>query len=204
MSILTCVVKPEHAWVCVDTAAPGIDGKPSRRFPKLIPLVHANAVLAGRGNGLFLTGAFNVLAHEGVANVDEMIDRMPAFLAVLCAELRHRAAIIPPKEGEGGRQELVLIGWSKRLDRPIARAFVGDMLAGTFEQLEANPFIVAPPTWDAPESAPPLETLADLMNVARAQVARLRRDCPGMAAGGDLIVARIERDRMTISTECAL
>ena len=203
MSILICVVKPEHAWLCVDTDVTFPDGGRGRTS-KILPLPHANAAIAGRGSFGFLYAIFSQCLVKGGAEIEDMLDRMQIFLMETAAQVVQSGEFHPDKEaGLDGSQEIILAGWSKRRQQPVARVYQGNILGGIFLQTDVhvNDYAVAP-AWDVKtESQPPLESVADMVRVAQSQVARIRKDSPKCSAGGEFIVARIEHDKMTISKE---
>lgn len=207
MSILICTVHADHAYLCADTDCT-LPGGSRRRASKLLPLVHANAALAARGSAGFMSAVFLRCLHWGAADIEGLHDRMEGVLIDAAAEIVvSGVTYLDEKAGLDGRQEIYLVGWSKRLNRPIARAYQGDIATGIFTRtdIDVGSFAVAPATWDQKTGgAPPLENVGDMMRLARAQVALIRKESPHCAAGGDFIVAKIERDRMTVSRECDL
>jgi len=207
MSLLICVVRQDHITLCADTDATRPDG--SRfRTSKLLTLPHANAALAGRGNDGFLSAVYLHCLHFGGTDIEGMQAQMQtALMSVASQIIGSGISYTDEKTGLDGGQEIILAGFSHREQRPMARVYRGNIADGIFLQADigADSFAVAPATWDqGKENAPPLETVADMAQVARAQVAWLRTEKPGCAAGGDLIVAHIERDRMAITRECAI
>lgn len=211
MSILICVVKSDHAWLCVDTDATLPDGSRGHRLPKLLPMVHANAALAGRGSWGFFYAVFSQCACKGGAEIENMLVQMPGFLmetSAQCAQaVRNGAPYLDKEAGLDGSQEIILAGWSKLKHRPVVRVYRGSFLDGIFSQTDipVGSCATAPAAWDPKtEGPPPLDSIADMAKVARGQVAKIREEFPNAAAGGEFIVTRIECDRMTVSRECDL
>ncbi len=207
MSLLICTVRQDRISLCVDTDATRPDG--SRfRTSKILPLVHANAALAGRGNEGFLSAVYLHCLHFGGVDIEGLQEQMQfALISVAAQIVQSGLSYADEKAGLDGGQEIILAGFSSQEQRQMVRVYRGNIANGIFFQTDigVDSFTVAPATWDQQrEIAPPLETVADMASVARAQVAWLRKAKPGCAAGGDLIAARIERGRMTISKECEL
>lgn len=207
MSIIICAVKPEHAWLGVDTDATWPGGV-RRQVSKLLTLPQANVALAGRGNAGFLYAVHYRCLGWGVTSIEDALDRMPHLLIGVAAQIvLSGETYLDEKAGLDGRQEIYLVGWSQRLNRPEARVYQGDIATGIFTQtnIDVGSYAAAPAPWNPrTEGSPLLDSVADLAQVARAQVAKVRAEFHDCAAGGDFILARIERDRMTISRECDL
>lgn len=207
MSILNVSITDKLALVGVDTEAVlELEGSTIRaEMSKMIPLVHIGGMLTGRGNALFLLHAFNA-CHNAAKNLDDLLDGLPELLQEI-SKYFAQFAVLPKTMGRGGKQEIVLVGYSSAKNKIVGRVFCGDMIEGVFEARDIQGAYAAPwPTdWSNsnPETPQPVN-IPDMVRLAKSQVALLHERAPGESGGGKFIVARISRDEMLIRQECDL
>lgn len=199
MSILNVWIEPEVALVGVDTATSliGNDGT-MLEYSKMFPIVHANTVVAGRGNSIFLSTLF--VMCNGRGDFDSLVEEMPLLLQLAFDQIKDLPLLAPPEGID--RQMIVLVGWSSKLGRVAGRDFIQEDRARGFVAGEITPHHLAP--WDESFAVlPDPKTAQDMLTLYRAQVSFMRENAPQAAAGGRLIVARIARQGMTIAPACA-
>lgn len=203
MSILNLWLAPDHALVGVDTD--GVD--PAGRHmscSKLLPIVHLNAVLAGRGNLTLLGCTFVQLMVSELGDFDALADRLPAMVQkAFKGTIGGFPLRFIQRAAYQAGDEIILVGWSPRLDRPRAVEVTRAPGASSFTVEETKLEYVAP--WD--ESIADAPSPSDAWNMRRlagAQVALLKRTDPAAAAGGSLIVAELRRGQMNIFKAGAL
>lgn len=202
MSILNAWVERHRALIGVDTeAARGTErGIERSQVAKMVPLVHLNAVIAGRGAIEFMSSLANHCQLSG-ASFDQLLSMFSQSLAEMESQVHQ--AVARGFEAVTGRQlpafpehqEIVLVGWSRGSQR-----FEGRAWTRTIEGYVAND--IAPDhigVWDEslakfPQPSSPLS----MKRLASAQVELLRTHEPGVGAGGDFIVAELEPERMMI------
>jgi hypothetical protein len=201
MSLMNVLVRSDYALVGVDTDAVDLDGK-HMHVSKILVLAHIPAVLAARGGFAFFKSAFNI-AHENGMGLDELLAAMPQILCQLAASPAHA-------DRKGFKEELAAAGWSTRLNRPLARAFkVSVEREVSSHDIEFA--TVSPPYWDPPEEPPPFESIEDMVAIAKAQAAYLKKRFPDgrqdgrpTSGGGRFIVARLSRHGLLIKERCDL
>lgn len=186
MSLLNVWVSPERALVAVDTDGM-TPGGPHFGMSKLLPLVHAQTVFAGRGDRRFLWDLFSRyhLANADV-DYDAIIDSLPQLLASVIAGLRQDG--YAPFD-----YQFAIVGWSPVQQRVSGRWYVGrtDDDGYDVDELGAR---VAP--WQDTEAARVPDSHQNIRWLAERQVSWLRAE--GAAGGGDLLVTEVSKDQLTI------
>jgi hypothetical protein len=109
--------------VGVDSEAVKWEQARTRTLSKMVPLAHANAVLAARGNSLFFN-AMLIQMLNGGDDFDQLCDSIDAHICNSLGEIGHFLAT----NGLGsietiGKQTLVLVGWSPRFGRVLGEVF---------------------------------------------------------------------------------
>lgn len=200
MSILNVWIEPEVALVGVDTATSliGDDGA-MLEYSKMFPIVHANTVVAGRGNSIFLSTLF--VMCNGRGDFDSLVEIMPSLLQQAFDQIKNFPLLAPPEGID--RQMIVVVGWSAKLGRMAGRDYIQEDRAQGFVTSEIAPHHLAP--WDNSfAELPDPQTAGDMANLARAQTRFMHENAPQAASGGRLIVARISQLGMTILPTCKL
>lgn len=208
MSLLNVWVEPERILIGVDTAAMfiSVGGTPKAangaaagtRFEcsKMLPIVHLNAILAGRGSGWLLPHLLTASYVRPWAGLDQLFDDMPRLLSA--ARIKTLIPLIHP------RHEILLAGWSERLGRMRAVMYVQQRRLVGFVPNEVEEIWIGP--WEDDVQGAPVEpdsrqTMAELM---RAQLADARVRFPNMAVGGRALVAEVTREQMRVEELCGL
>lgn len=200
MSIVNVAVRHDRAIVAVDTqvSSPIDDAFPDLvtmgHTSKMLPIVHANTVLAVRGSPVFMLIAFNAL-YEMTADVgiDLIAQVLPGFLngALSSAPFPESVLAMP--------QEVWAVGWSRQSDRP--RGVVCRRPPGGQFGLEEVGEAIGP---QLEGGIPPLWQPEQMAAVARRQVAMQREQQPGTSIGGRLLQAEITAHGMRIDEICDL
>lgn len=202
MSLLIFHVAQERALVAVDTAcidAPALAaGKPWTRgaTSKLLPFVHIGAVLAYRGLTGFAVDVWTQFLVRGVMSFDDLVERMPEALdtAVRQFDLKARAFGIP--EPRLDPQEIVIVGFSRRERHMIGLQWSNAPAHPTgfsCEDLESS----VQPWFDEDGQVDPSSPEA-ICAIARVQVERVRQVDASIPIGGNLVLAALRPDCLTI------
>jgi hypothetical protein len=212
MSIVNAYVCTGHALVVTDSRSYKASIDAFSAMSKFFPLAHINAVLAARGHGIFLpilVGLCNSSVHG--RSFDELVREFPkivpeafsCFLSLMTAR-RHLGAMHASEENLLYPQEGVLVGWSTERDCPHGIVFTRDRDDKdgkfVFENLEAKRrgYTLRPHPAAMSDCPPPVDERAMEIN-AQAQFKLLESVDPKCGSGGHLMLARIERERMTIT-----
>lgn len=195
MSLLNAWVTPTEAIVAVDTDGAAGDGS---RYPasKLMPIPHLNAVIALRGQ-CALIGFLTLRAmSSGFHAFDDLDDEMPSILEGMDGAMP--PDLIVPTGLSG--VELVTVGWSQRRRAMLGRQYVkrGDDLEYARRDLGIH---VSP--WNQTMQGTKT-TAGAVLPLAKAQVRWMREAFPNAACGGNLLVARVSRNRVDIRIEASL
>jgi hypothetical protein len=205
MSILNAWVGGDRAWVAVDTqTVHNTDGR-EFEFQKMIPLIHQNAIIAGRGTAAFLPAVFH-LALLQILGFDDLVEQMPkilrgAFDEMIAGAARAGITVAPDID----RETIVLVGWSRWHQRMVAAEYVQHDRSAGFSARTVGPFYFSP--WiegtSTPDFANPCDRAA-MADLAAQQVRLIAEHAPGAAGGGRYIVADIRRGGMMIEEVCSL
>jgi len=205
MSIVNVWVWPERAIVVADTEG---------RCPlfgvievsKMVPLVHANAILAVRGNGGPLGLLYGGLSRVP-CNFDELVTMIPEVAPANVAHHEKQARDIGLTEAEMAEvratDQIILVGWSEAARRMQGWRFDRWGAETKFQTFPINPWFVAPAA-DFDLSLPVPQSRDDLTRIARRQTTWHRQNLPGKAIGGRILSAEITQRGMTISELCEI
>jgi hypothetical protein len=195
-------VSPRRAFVAVNTLYYAGAGAGEEETTKLYPLPLSSMLLAGRGSAALILRTFVHLQMQTARSVDldACEQELPDTLPALCAELRSRIPADAEPEVhavQSGRQEILLVGWSKRQARMRGVFFQTHDGRTRFTVSELNPCIVAPAN-DLPSGLAEPNSIEAIERIAAAQCRAARANSwPRGVAGGRLLVAEITRDRIT-------
>lgn len=190
MSILNAHIRRDRALIAVDTLCklktPLSDEPIFLEVSKAVPFVHANAVLAGRGDHTVL---LEVAQRMNLTLSDMQIEDMADSLHHLANSLQPRPVFSPT--------ELLVVGWSRREKR---------ILAARCEQtVEGTAFrVTSREEWDelGPDmgltAMPAISTLSEMGMLARRQVAWHRERLPDEVIGGRLVLIEVGNSTMTM------
>ena len=192
MTILNVSLYPERALVTMDTRIQNTLAGSYSYGSKMFPIVHANILIACRGDRILGEVAFQWYVGREACDFDS-IARSLSQDVVTIAE---RYASLPGIHVGGN--ELVIVGWSDK-----ERSMQGiNCTRPDFE----SPFSIA--RMDTGHIAPILtedlrhiqcaDEVEYLIEIARAQTRQVRNEQPGFPIGGRLILADMTRDRMEI------
>lgn len=206
MTILNVVLdsRSQSALVGVDTLGAAHDGS-RYQCAKLIPLVHVPAVVALRGNSAFLSIVICTITWTLWRDLDDLLELMPRYLSegyqqlITVQQAGHIPASLALEE-----QTVVVVGWSARHEKIIAREWTQKTAAEGFIADDAAPYHIAPYDASIEHVTNNVRTPADMEKLARAQGALLNERFPGSGTGGKLIVARLERGSLSIRHQCDL
>lgn len=198
MSLLNIIVGDDVAWVAFDTD--GISLRENRHYPwsKAVPIVHANVLLACRGERNFLTHTFfQGFLRDGPTNFDSFAGIFEDMLRAAAESYAQQAAQAGVDAASIGL-EIVMVGWSESQNRPVCLAASRSPNTLAFEIKETR-CRIAPgvPCSD-------LSSIAAVADLARKQVFAMRSSQPNEPIGGNLMLAEITRLGMSFKTICQL
>jgi hypothetical protein len=183
VSLLNVWILPESALIGVDTAAPGA------QVSKLFPLIHANAVIAARGDTIILTTVAG-MSNGPCGDYDALCESMPMIMpAALAMAAEHHQL---------GRQEICVVGWSAHHGRICGMSYC---MARPHDALEAeaiDPHYITP--WDSTFSKLPDPVNSEgMFRLALAQVAYVREKAPEAPIGGQLILTKVKKNSIAVA-----
>ena len=191
MSLLNAWVSPDRALVAVDTDGITPAGE-HFEISKMLPLVHARTLFAGRGDRKFLHDLVKCYFLAATAvTYDDIVDHLPVAIAHTLAAFKQEGAA--PFE-----YQFAVVGWSPAQQRVCGQWITGSSSDDGYDCEELGQR-VAP--WNPPEmGVPVMPSSVDAMTqIAKVQAEWLRSQ-PNSAGGGRLIVAEVTKDRMTIES----
>jgi len=109
MTAIIVIPQKDAVYVLTDGAAYSGDGKLALQMQKAHPLLHLNAVVAGRGLPLF-AGVFALHAGTKAASFDHLKSLACEIASGTAKELR----LVIEASAVGGAVELAIAGWSER------------------------------------------------------------------------------------------
>lgn len=195
MSLLNISIAPTRALIGVDTCGQMLNGQ-LVHTSKMIPLVHAGVVFAGRGELKFLNFVYH-LCHtpcwfDGIAHDMEVVLAM-AYREMLAATA---AAGLDAAITEAPNQ-IAVVGWSRERNCMAGFNYM-QVDREHFAREEIKGGLLSP--GDIPvEHHEHVNSEAAMLRVARAQVAFCHRRYPGKPIGGRLLVATVEPGRLAIN-----
>lgn len=199
MSLLNVFVSPSRVLISVDTHAFSPHGSGNYEISKLIPLAHANTIIAARGVNTFLLEAFARCFLLQRADCD----RINAWLPDAIDEIWKRVAALAAQGGLAaealGGCDLVVGGWSASLSAMSAVRYAREPNASSFVVVPIHSCMIAPKIdWKCHDHDRAPDSLALMQGIARSQVNHILATEPGQPIGGRLLVAEITRDGISI------
>jgi len=186
VTILNAWVTPREAHVAVDTDATRRDG--SRMVcSKFLPIPHLCAGIGLRGQSVFQDMLYAKCSVAGFETFDALLEGIPAILAEIEGYGFHLDAVY----GEGG-YEVLAVGWSDRTQRMLGRHYVKRQDRELVRDVDDS--LISP--WHSSLSG----ISTKLANVDRLAAAQARWMSTFGHAGGRLIVFRLTRDSIKISS----
>lgn len=188
MSLLNVVVGDDVGWLCVDTTCKDFAAGHYFEQSKMLLLAHRNAVVACRGEQVFLAHVFLNCFMSQTDSFDAVVATWPDLLAEARAGYLRQAEAMQLSVPAMGH-EIVLLGWSGKQDRPVCIAASRQSDSEDFE-VEEVAYRIAPGTGG---KVTDLSSLPEMVALAREQVLAVRRDHPGEPIGGRLLLAEVTR-----------
>lgn len=193
MSLLNVVIGGDVGWLCVDTMSRDFEDGRYFEQSKMVLLAHQNAVVACRGEQVFLAHVFLNCFMSRTESFDEITAIWPDLLAdARTGYLRQAEAMGMAVPGMG--HEIVLLGWSGRRDRPLCLVARRESDSEAFDVQEVT-CRLAPGTSG---KFTDFSSLSTMVALAREQVLAVRRDYPGEPIGGRLLLAEVTREGTVI------
>lgn len=194
MSLLNVLLFPDRALVAADTRCKNYQSGGYFDGSKMFPIVHANVLIAGRGDRIFADLVFQWYGGCETCDFDSIADGLSENLLMI----GERYASIPGVHVGG--DELVIVGWSEKhramqgllCVRPDGNSefTVSRMVTGSIgPRLTADLSHV--------QCADHVESLIE---IARAQTRQVRKEQPGLPIGGRLLLAELTRDTLSVRT----
>jgi hypothetical protein len=202
MSLINVFLSPSKALIGVDTE--GFCHKTGQYIPvgKMLHLLPANAILAGRGSAGFLFLLHQRLWAESIStgganDFDSIVEVMPQMFADAFRAVEDGAQEVAGFDPFN--QEIIFVGWSVSLNRMRAIEYAR---RGRRKDLQINeiedPGYISP--WDDKwGTAPEGETRQAMAKLSLAQTHNVKRESPQTAIGGQLMIAELTRFGMTFS-----
>ncbi len=170
-----------------------------REGTKLVILPHLPAIVGVRGASGILAEVYREHFKRG-GGFDELAGyiggvakRTRRTIDFVLRPFRRRLAAAGLVVGVDG-DEMILVGWSPKAGRVLA--FEYDSSTG-FERVAIDPEYIAPAPGGLFDRLSP-NSADNIARIAAAQVARIKAHDACMAAGGQLVIARIDRDGVAI------
>lgn len=202
MTILNVSIAPDLGLVAVDTAVPTPSGGLTH-VSKLMPLPHADAVVAARGHLLMLV-MLSPRLQQVAGDFDNVLaalhdSAVQAFADSASACRGHGAGNLMDEMGH----EVVAVGYSPRAGRVLGVLYDRKAGGDGFAFTELDDFMQAP--WD--ESLArfrgPTSTAA-MVRLARAQARYARAQGHENTHGGRLVIAEVRRGGINVSSDTPL
>ena len=192
MSLLNVLLFPERALVTTDTQCKNYTTGNYFEGSKMFPIVHANVLIAGRGDRVF--GDLVFQWYGGSETCD--FDSIDSSLSQNLTKIAERYASIPG--AHVGGNELVIVGWSAKHGAMQGIACTRPDIDSPFSIARMISGHIAPETTEDLRHIQCADHVECLIEIARAQTRQSKIDYPGSPIGGRLILADMTRDRMEI------
>lgn len=191
MSLLNAWISKDRGLIAVDTE--GMDHTGARfPFSKLIPLVHANTVVAARGDRYYLARFYQyfylTIDHAVASDYDSIAANSLLALASVNQHCRDPSAADTP-------YHVVVAGWSPARERMQGVSFEGSTHSVDVDVQDLGQ--IASPA-GCIEKPMVLSDHGTMLRLARLQAPWLRK--AGAPGGGDLVIAEVSKGRIDITT----
>ena len=199
MSLINVFLSPSQALIGVDTEAVNHRTGEFMVANKMIHLAHLNVVMAGRGTQGFLLVLFTMASQIQVEDFDSLANVMPLTIeGAYNAIGAHKAG--DPDLHFSDEQEIVLAGWSALHGRMRAVCYRRNSPAHEIEIIEIeDPGYMMP--WSDKWGEPPEgDGRRGMFDLALAQTKNAKRESPGVAMGGRLLIAELMRGGMSFTS----
>lgn len=199
MSLLNVWVSAERGLVAVDSAVKIPATNSYLEASKVLPLPHANLVVAVMGEVAFLGYVFYEIHHAlSTIDYDVLADTLHLEIDSLYKQFRWQAKFAGASPDAARGCEIVIVGWSPRRGQILGmRHSLGPDAVG-FVTSEIDPWCIMPAAdWTA-ENPPAVDTVEALEQVAVEQVRWTRQHQPDAAIGGRLLVAELTSSSISI------
>jgi hypothetical protein len=196
MSLANISAGRDFALAAVDTEVVSAGGLHSSAT-KILCFPHASAALLARGNIAFSATCFSAGAVVYSGDPDLWIKPMCDFYSELYAVLAKRGGILlPSTDPEQTGEQLVLVAYD-RAQCQFRLWHFSNPGGAPFSAAEIDGRFIAPGESDRDPG--PIDTIDDMIRVSRSQVGLMRsRFGPTAACGGDLIIAHLTPDQITL------
>ncbi len=206
MSIMNVFLRPDRALVGVDTECSIIGAAGHTETTKLFPFAHIHAVFAFRGMVLFGMTAWPIL-NLHMRDFDGTAEDVPRLLKHASDSASKTCDQVGVSPEDVARAECVLVGFSRKSGQIVGYHYVQESPGAGFT-VNKDFSNCYGPDWNDGELDPPNLNISHdktgMINLSLKQAILLRsRQGPGVAAGGKLIVAEIDRHRITIECLCS-
>lgn len=205
MSLINACIARDHAVVVMDTQARAMWPTPGPFFDvsKMLPLPHANVLLAGCGSVEFIASLQFGLSSLQTASFTRMAEALQSDMLRQSDQgaAAMKKAMGAPSHYEDG-QDVYLIGWSDAKGSMHGISCSREPGSTRWETLDMCSTWVSPwgDDWgDLPEP----RDVDHLAAVANDQVRRVRAESPGIPIGGSLVFAALTRDTLKFSRRAA-
>jgi hypothetical protein len=206
MSILNAWVERERAWVGVDSDLFAADGERLGSISKMVPLVHANAVLAFRGQYAVFAMIHSMIVWQPVG-FDDLLKLMPGLLKSAVEQTETAITGMPgaPPVASLPMLDLVLVGFSRRQARMVGffYSYVREKVefVGAEIPLDTGFFAPGDEAFLAEITAARLPGTIEekMIATAKRQMVFARDRHPVAATGGRFFVAHLARGAMMIT-----
>lgn len=190
MTILNVWIEDERALLAVDTISHHSFGG-MILSSKVVPLVHANTLIAYRGSNLaFLQLFAQIMLDRETSSYDQIVDSITMTAARASANWQ-------PTAPAGSLAQIYVVGWSEATDRFEGRSYDIDLSEGWIDPHSAIDRCRLTPG-SGIEAVPSLGSPEAMMAVARHQLEWMHKTTPAEATGGQLVLAELTRQGCSI------
>ncbi len=199
MSLLNVFVSPDRVLIGVDTYALSPHGLGGYEISKLIPLVHANAIVAGRGLNTFLIEVFAGCFLLPRADFDQIDIRLCQRVDDVWQSVEAAAVHGGLAPDALGACDLVVAGWSSSMSTMSAVHYARRPGEHGFGRSEIRGRFIAPAVaMRGCDPASATDAFALMRSIAQAQVRGVLGSQSEQPIGGRLLIAELDRHRFDI------
>jgi len=192
MTILNAICSSDRVLLSADTAC-GVPGGKKSRTTKIFPLMHFPAIIAGTGSTELAPALQMTLVNE--TDFDTVLTNLPSRISQLYSKIKSELFSVV-KIHILERQGIFIAGWSVSRNRFLARWVHQDNESSGFQIASFDDSFLLTP-WEG--EPPPLPVMrGDLVELARRQYKIWQAKRPDAAFGGELIVAELTKNAISI------